>query len=192
MTDEQLNRFFDGITAHNKDMLDRERDAIKRTVEFLGLTLIKEGNKVSMQSLLKLYPEDSSFNDCGTFVDSDVFFKKINDSGIEPELMDYLKEYLTETELTDRLTEDNYMSSIVVQKFIDDYLKREKTKAIEHKIYEKERDLNKLKSFFEKFKAGHHESTFSGYRGNLDNLLVNHIEREEFEFDWDNFLKENK
>lgn len=174
MTEEQLNKFFDGITAHNKDMLDRERDAIKRTVEFLGLTLIKEDNKVSMQSLLKLYPEDSSFNDCGTFVESDVFFKKINDSGIEPELMDYLKKYLTGSELKDRLTEDNFMSNIKVPELIKIWQKNVKLKELKREINEKEQDLISLKIKLGYIDSSHVEKPKDNFFANVDFVHEGH------------------
>lgn len=185
MTNEELNKFYDGIAAHNKEMLDREKDAIDKTVEFLGLC----EKSILPHMKIIMYPEDSSFNDCGSKADTDIFFKKINEDEIEPELVDYLKKYLTETELKDRLSEDNYMSSIVVQKFIDDYLKRKKIKAIENKIKNKEYRLNKVKSAFEKFKSmSNPPDRYVG--NNLHDSIVNHIEREEYEFDFDKFLTE--
>ena len=146
MTEEQMNKFFDGITAHNKDMSDREKDSNKRTDDFLDLNLIKDGDKVSMKSLLKLYPEDSKFNDCGSKSDIDVFFKKINDSEFEPELMDYLKEYLTDEELKDRLTEDNFMANVKVPELIKIWQKNVKLKELKREINEKEQDLIQLKN----------------------------------------------
>lgn len=187
MTNEELNKFYDGITAHNKEMLDRERDAIDKTVEFLGLC----EKSILPHMKIIMYPEDSSFNDCGSKADSDPFFKRIDDDGIQPELLESLKVYLTEEELKERLNEDNYMSCIVVQDLIDAYLKRKKIKAIERKILIKEQDLVKTKLALKKFKEGTiYKRPDFGSSGNVQDLLDDHRERELYEFDFDKFLTE--
>lgn len=187
MTNEELNKFYDGITAHNKEILDRERDVIDKTVEFLGLC----EKSILPHMKIIMYPEDSTFDDCGSKSDIDIFFKKINENGLEPELAEFLKEYLSDEELKERLTEDNYMSCIVVQDLIDAYLKRKKIRTIERKLLTKEQELVEVRIALKKFKEGKtYESFTHEYRGNLNDLLIDHVDRELFEFDFDKFLTE--
>jgi hypothetical protein len=142
MTEEQLNKFFDGITAHNKEILDRESDANNRTKDFIELC----EKSIFPHMKIQMYPEDSKFNDCGSKSDIDVFFKKINESGFEHELVEYLKQYLTNDELKDRLTEDNFMSNVKVPELIKIWQKNVKLKELKQEIAKKEQDLNQLKN----------------------------------------------
>jgi len=101
------------------------------------------GNPVLLEDS-KLYKETGKLWDC------DPLYKKINLASFEDiSHLKVLSAYLTEAELKERLTYENYML-IETEKIIDEYLAHVEDKKVRDRIYRLKRELKDLEKSLQK------------------------------------------
>ena len=95
--------------------------------------------------------EDSKlYNETGKLWDCDPLYKKINLASFEDiSHLKVLSAYLTEAELKERLTYENYML-IETEKIIDEYLAHLEDRKVRDKIYRLRRELKDLEKSLQK------------------------------------------
>ena len=122
----------------------REVEQFFNSIKEWESDIIGKGKWIELDDPLAINFHENSkdFNECGSKIDSELLFQKIQKRGIE-DIAEQLLKYFEIDELKDRLSFENYRY-IQTFKVVDDYIEFLRKKKIQRKINQKQFKINEL------------------------------------------------